>query len=114
MPLAPSTKHLKGADLRTCVLTPMAYGPAGGWPRVFEVMAGDLPELRGPDGTPNVTLISTIAGLDRSALTQLKLGHQRTMGKRVMEACVTFMIYVHGWSRKRAEAELWVLEAVAA
>lgn len=109
MALAPTPTRPTGADLRVLVLTPMLYVPKGGWARVLDLMAGDRPELRTADGTPNATLISTIAGLDRSQLTMLRLGRQQGMGKKVMEACVTFMINVHGWNRKTAEAELWDL-----
>lgn len=100
--------HRHGQDLRTLVLSPLTYVPRGGWQRVFEVLAGDRAELRTADGTPNVTLISTIAGLDRARLTALKT-FQFGLGKKVMEALVTFMINVHGWTRSQAEAELWDL-----
>lgn len=109
MALAPTTARSKSADLRVLVLTPMTYVPKGGWPRVLEVLAGDRAELRTADGTPNATLISTIAGLDRSQLTMLRLGRQQGMGKKVMEALATFMINVHGRTRESAEAELWDL-----
>jgi hypothetical protein len=109
MALAPTPSRAASADLRVLVLTPLLYVPKGGWPRVLDLLAGGKPELRSTDGTPNATLISTIAGLDRSQLTMLKLGRQQGMGKKVMEALVTFMINVHGWTRETAEAELWDL-----
>lgn len=99
-------------DLRVLVLTPMVYVPNGGWLRVLEVLAGNRAELRSTDGTPNATLISTIAGLDRSQLTILKRG-RKGMGKKVMEALTSFMINVHGLTRDEAEAELWDLIAPA-
>lgn len=110
MALAPTPSRSPSADLRVLVLTPMVYVPKGGWTRVLEVLAGDRRELRSADKTPNATLISTLAGLDRSQLTQLKNGNQR-MGKRVMEALATFLIAIHGYTRESAEAELWDLVA---
>lgn len=104
---APAARH-HGEDLRSLVLAPLTYVPRGGWQQVFEVLAGDRAELRSADGTPNVTLISTIAGLDRARLTALKT-FQFGLGKKVMEALVTFMINVHGWTRHEAESELWDL-----
>lgn len=106
----PAAARQQAQDLRGLVLSPLTYVPRGGWQRVFEVLAGDRAELRSADGTPNVTLISTIAGLDRARLTALKT-FQFGLGKKVMEALVTFMINVHGWTREDAEAELWDLVA---
>lgn len=112
MSLAPTQIHAASGDLRVLVLAPMVYVPKGGWIRVLDLLAGDRAELRSADGTPKATLISTIAGLDRTALTLLKLERQG-MGKRVMEALVTFMINVHGYTRGQAEIELWDLVATA-
>lgn len=97
-------------DLRCLVLSPLTYVPRGGWSQVFEVLAGDRADLRAANGKPNVTLISTIAGLDRARLSGLKT-LQFGLGKKVMEALVTFMVEVHGHTREEAEAELWDLVA---
>jgi hypothetical protein len=98
----------RNEDLRSLVLSPLTYVPRGGWPAVFETLAGDCAELRSANGDPNATLISTIAGLDRARLTALKT-LQFGLGKKVMEALVTFMVVIHGHTRAQAEAELWDL-----
>lgn len=103
---APPRAHAE--DLRSLVLSPLTYVPRGGWADVFEVLAGDRADLRTADGAPNVTLISTIAGLDRARLTALKT-LRFGLGKKVMEALVTFMVCIHGRTRAQAEAELWDL-----
>ena len=106
MPLDPHRARTE--DLRALVLKPKLYVPRGGWPAVFVLLAGDRAELRTSDGTPNVTLISTIAGLDRSHLTQIK-NFQLGIGKKVMGALVGFLMTIHGYSREEAEGALWDL-----
>jgi len=109
MPIEPTlTRAKRNEDLRSLVLSPLTYVPRGGWLAVFDVLAGDRDELRTTSGAPNVTLISTIAGLERSVLTGLKT-FQFGLGKKVMEALVTFMVEIHGHTRQQAEDELWDL-----
>lgn len=104
----PPARAEESQDLRSLVPPPMIYVPKGGWDNVFDVLAGNRDDLRTADGKPKATLISSLAGLDRSHLTQLKT-LQVGIGRKVMAALVSFAMAVHGYTRAEAEAELFDL-----
>jgi hypothetical protein len=76
-------------------------------PDWLEVLAGDDPALRNPrDGMPMATVISAAAGLDRTALTQVKRGKSSGTGI-VMGALVNFLESYRGMTAEQARAALF-------
>jgi hypothetical protein len=76
-------------------------------PDWLEVLAGDDPALRNPrDGMPMATVISAAAGLDRTALTQVKRGKSSGTGT-VMGALINFLESYRGLTAEQARAALF-------
>jgi len=73
----------------------------------LEVLAGDDPSLRTRStGRPKATVISALAGLDRTHLGQIE-GKRLPLSLKVMEAMITFLDVRRGMTEEQARAALF-------
>jgi len=91
-----------GQDTGARVLEPKVYVLRENW---LEVLAGDDPALRSR-GKPSATVISAMAGLDRTHLTQVKNG-QLSLSLKIFGALVHFLEEYRGLTEEQARRALF-------
>lgn len=91
-----------GDSAASRVLDPKVYVLRDDW---LEVLAGDDPALR-RNGKPSATVISAMAGLDRTHLTQVKNG-QLSLSLKIFGALVHFLEEYRGLTEEQARAALF-------
>jgi hypothetical protein len=92
-----------GGEGRAGAPEPKVYVLKDGW---LDVLAGDDPSLRTRGGRPMASVISALAGLDRTHLGQVD-SRRLALSLKVMEALITFLEARRGMTEEQARAALF-------
>jgi hypothetical protein len=110
--MAPTAHRLPKPRTRGCTVgdegpsaapEPKVYVLKKGW---LDVLAGDDPSLRTRSGSPMSSVISTLAGLDRTHLGQIR-NRRLALSLKVMEALITFLEVRRDLTEEQARAALF-------
>lgn len=110
--MTPTAHRLPKPRIRGCAvggegpdaaLEPKVYVLKSNW---LDVLAGDDPSLRTRGGRPMASVISTLAGLDRTHLGQIDSG-RLALSLKVMEALITFLEVRRAMTEEQARAALF-------